>query len=135
MGVIKSTIQLVIKNFTKHDVGKNAAALAYYLLFTIFPLIIFFSNLLGILDINISISTEQVDRFMPMDVIASAMTEACDDQISIGLCSTQPGFGKIWVNSFWDTAFVWPCPSNTIALELLVPWSRASMYLSIIMWY
>ena len=69
MGVIKSTIQLVIKNFTKHDVGKNAAALAYYLLFTIFPLIIFFSNLLGILDINISISTEQVDRFMPMDVI------------------------------------------------------------------
>ena len=43
---------------------------------------------------------------MSIEVIASAITEAWDDQISIGLCSTQPGFGKIWVNSFWDTAFV-----------------------------
>ena len=41
-----------------------------------------------------------------MEVMASAMTEACDDQISIGLCSTQPGLGNIWVNSFCDTAFV-----------------------------
>ena len=71
---------------------------------------------------------------MSMDVMASAITDACDDHISIGLCSTQPGFGNICVNSFCDTAFVWPCSSKTIALELLVPWSRARMYFSMIMW-
>ena len=67
--VLKSTLCLMAKNFTEHEVGKNAAALAYYLLFTIFPLIIFFSNLLGLLGVNINISAEQIDRFMPRDVI------------------------------------------------------------------
>ena len=33
--VIKPTLRLVAKNFSNHEVGKNAAALAYYLLFTI----------------------------------------------------------------------------------------------------
>src|SRR5512138_3618298 len=31
---------------------------------------------------------------------ASVATEICDDQISKGSCSTQPGCGKNWVNSF-----------------------------------
>ena len=72
---------------------------------------------------------------MPMEVMASAITEACDDQISIGLCSTQPGFGNIWVNSFCDMALGVPCSSNNMALELLVPWSRASMYFFMIYGY
>lgn len=67
--VIKPTLCLVAKNFSNHEVGKNAAALAYYLLFTIFPLMIFFSNLLGLLDINISFASEQINRFMPRDVV------------------------------------------------------------------
>lgn len=67
--VIKPTVCLVLRNFTEHEVGKNAAALAYYLLFTIFPLTIFFSNLLGLLDINISLTSEQFDKFMPRDVV------------------------------------------------------------------
>ena len=67
--IIKSTLCLVAKNFSNHEVGKNAAALAYYLLFTIFPLMIFFSNLLGLLDINISFTSEQIKRFMPRDVV------------------------------------------------------------------
>lgn len=67
--VIKPTICLVAKNFSNHEVGKNAAALSYYLLFTIFPLMIFFSNLLGLLDINISFASEQINRFMPRDVV------------------------------------------------------------------
>ena len=71
---------------------------------------------------------------MSMEVMASAITDAWDDQISIGLCSTQPGLGKIWVNSFCETALVWPFWSKTMALELLVPWSRARIYFSIIMW-
>lgn len=67
--VIKPTLCLVARNFSDHEVGKNAAALSYYLLFTIFPLTIFFSNLLGLLDINISLTTEQLDKFMPRDVV------------------------------------------------------------------
>ncbi len=39
-------VRLLIENFFEHDVGKNAAALAYYLLFALFPFLIFLSNLL-----------------------------------------------------------------------------------------
>jgi len=49
-GFIKRIIKLLVSNFFEHDVGKNAAALAYYLLFAIFPLLIFLSNLRGLLN-------------------------------------------------------------------------------------
>mgnify|MGYP003320155708 CR=1 FL=1 len=52
--VVMPVFQLVIQNFFEHNVGKNAAALAYYLLFALFPMLIFLSNLLGLLDLNIS---------------------------------------------------------------------------------
>ena len=67
---------------------------------------------------------------MPMEVMASAMTAASEDQISLGSCSTHPGWGKCWVNSFWATERMFPPWSNTIALEELVPWSRARMNFS-----
>ena len=51
-----------------------------------------------------------------------------DDQISFASCSTQPGLGKIWRNSFWATAMIEPRLSKTMARELVVPWSRARMY-------
>ena len=70
---------------------------------------------------------------MPILVMASAMTAASEDQISIGLCSTQPGFGKYWVNSICAVERMFPSWSKTIAREELVPWSRARMYFSIIM--
>lgn len=78
--VIKPTLRLVAKNFSNHEVGKNAAALAYYLLFTIFPLMIFFSNLHGLLDINISFASDQINRFMPRDVVI--LLESYFDYIS-----------------------------------------------------
>lgn len=64
-----STMHQVIKNYSEHEVGKNVAALSYYLLFTIFPLVIFVSNLLGIIDVNIGLTAEQLDNFMPHDVV------------------------------------------------------------------
>jgi len=54
-------------------------------------------------------------------VNASAATPACDDQMSRGSCSTQPGFGKICGNSFCATATIEPAWSKTIARELVVP--------------
>ena len=58
---------------------------------------------------------------MSMAAMASAITEACDDQISCGLCSTHPGLGKYWVNSRWAIEQICPLQSKTIARELLVP--------------
>ena len=49
---LKQTVLLLIRNYSQHNVGKNAAALAYYLLFAIFPLLIFASNLLGLLKLD-----------------------------------------------------------------------------------
>ena len=68
-GVLASTIRLVIKNYSKHEIGKNAAALSYYFLFMIFPLAIFISNLLGLIDVNIGVTKEQLDAFLPHDIV------------------------------------------------------------------
>ena len=58
---------------------------------------------------------------MPILEIASAITAASEAQISMGSCSTQPGWGKYWVNSCWATEQMFPSWSKTMALEELVP--------------
>src|SRR2546421_8854465 len=59
--------------------------------------------------------------------LASASVAVCNcvAQISVASCSTQPGLGKIWRNSFCADATTLPLWSNTMARELVVPWSRA----------
>lgn len=59
----------MVKNVFAHDVGKNAAALAYYLLFALFPMLIFLSNLLGLLDLNVSAITRTLQQFLPRDIV------------------------------------------------------------------
>ena len=58
---------------------------------------------------------------MSILVMASATTAASLDQMSMGSCSTQPGRGKCWVNSFCATLLMFPSWSKTMALEELVP--------------
>jgi hypothetical protein len=53
--------------------------------------------------------------------IASAATATCVAQISLGSCSTHPGCGKIWPNSFCAFPRIDPRSSKTIARELVVP--------------
>lgn len=67
--LFKPTIKLLIRNFFEHEVDKNAAALAYYLMFALFPLLIFISNLLGLLDLDITAVTQSVQQFLPQDVV------------------------------------------------------------------
>lgn len=67
--VLRQTLRLLFTNLFEHNVGKSAAALAYYLLFALFPLLIFASNLLGLLDLNINAVTETLSHFMPKDVV------------------------------------------------------------------
>lgn len=67
--VFLPTLRLLGKNFFDHGVGKNAAALAYYLLFALFPLLIFLSNVLGLLDLNVAGITQVLQQFLPTDVV------------------------------------------------------------------
>lgn len=67
--LLKPTMHLLITNFFEHEVDKNAAALAYYLMFALFPLLIFINNLLGLLNLNITALTQVMQRFLPQDII------------------------------------------------------------------
>src|SRR5450759_2837927 len=64
---------------------------------------------------------------MPARSSACVATLNCVRQISSASCSTHPGCGKIWRNSCCAAALIAPLRSNTIARELVVPWSSASM--------
>ena len=61
----------------------------------------------------------------PVWAMTSIITAYWEDQISMASCSTQPSWGKIWVNSFWDTPAMFCSRSKRMARELVVPWSRA----------
>lgn len=66
---IKPALRLIVNNFFEHNVGKNAAALAYYLLFALFPLLIFISNLLGLLDLDVNAITQALQQVLPKDIV------------------------------------------------------------------
>lgn len=67
--MFRKTIRKTIQNAAAHDIGKSAAALTYYLLFALFPLLIFISNLLGLLDLNVDTITRTLLPVMPDDVV------------------------------------------------------------------
>ena len=66
---LKRVIRRTVTNVIEHDVPKSAAALTYYLLFALFPLLIFISNLLGLLDLNVDSITEALLPIMPDDAV------------------------------------------------------------------
>ena len=66
---VKPTLRLMIRNFFEHNVGRNAASLAYYLIFAMFPLMIFVSNLLGLLELNITGVTRILQRLLPGEIV------------------------------------------------------------------
>lgn len=66
---LKNVMQRLLKNLYEHNVGKNAAALAYYLLFALFPLLIFASNFLGLLELNVSEIILNLNRILPTDAV------------------------------------------------------------------
>lgn len=65
------------ERYLVHGVGQEAAALAYYLLFMIFPLLIFLSSLLGLLELDISGIIQGLAPLLPagvLDVIESYLS-------------------------------------------------------------
>ena len=57
--------------------------------------------------------------------MASTAVPSMVDQISWALCSTQPGWGKNWVNSFCAMAQISPRRLKRIQRLLVVPASSA----------
>lgn len=60
---------LMFHRCARHNVAMQSAALAFYLLFTIFPFLIFISALLGLLDLNIGGILSLLDDFLPEEVL------------------------------------------------------------------
>ena len=58
-----------IERYFLHGVAREAASLAYYLLFMLFPLMIFLSSLLGLLDLDISGITQSLNTLLPAGVV------------------------------------------------------------------
>ena len=59
----------MIRRYYVHDVARDSAALTYYLLFAIFPLLIFVSTLLGVLELDIASITAVLAPILPSEVV------------------------------------------------------------------
>ena len=59
----------LVRRYNFHDVGQQSAAMAYYLLFTIFPMLIFISSLLGVLNLNVEAVRSVLSRVLPKAVL------------------------------------------------------------------
>ena len=62
-------VYLMGKRYLRHNVGIQSAALAFYLLFMIFPFLIFISALLGLLHLDVAGILLAVGEFLPREVV------------------------------------------------------------------
>ena len=62
-------VYLMVRRYLRHGVSTQSAALAFYLLFTLFPLMIFFSALLGLLRLNVASILSDLSRLLPVEVV------------------------------------------------------------------
>ena len=63
-------IYLLVQRYLRHNVGMQGAALAFYLLFMIFPLLIFVSSLLGLLQLDVDAILAAVQEFLPREIVS-----------------------------------------------------------------
>ena len=63
---------LLFRRWLRHNVAIQSAALAFYLLFTLFPLLIFVSALLGLLRLDVAAILRGMGEFLPREVVALA---------------------------------------------------------------
>ena len=57
----------------------------------------------------------------PWVTVSSASAPSCEDRMSLGACSTQPGWGYICGNGFCTASTARPCASTSTAREDVVP--------------
>lgn len=66
------SVYLLWRRYVRHHVAVQSAALAFYLLFTVFPLLIFISALLGLLQLDIGAILHGLGEFLPREVLELA---------------------------------------------------------------
>ena len=59
----------LFRRYSLHDVGQQSAAMSYYLLFTIFPLLIFLSSLLGVLNLDVEAVRNVLSAVLPRTIL------------------------------------------------------------------
>ncbi len=64
---------LLVRRYYDHHVGRDSAALTYYLLFAVFPLLLFLNSLIGVFALDIEALLPQLDRLVPQDVLDLAV--------------------------------------------------------------
>lgn len=60
---------LLVRRYLRHQVGIQSAALAFCLLFTLFPFLIFVSALLGLLELDVAAILRAMGQFLPSEVV------------------------------------------------------------------
>ena len=60
---------LMVQRYLRHNVGIQAAALAFYLLFMLFPFLIFISALLGLLQLDVAAILQALSEFLPRSIL------------------------------------------------------------------
>lgn len=60
---------LMAHRYLRHNVGSQSAALAFYLLFMLFPFLIFISALLGLLELDVAGITALLKDFLPEEAV------------------------------------------------------------------
>ena len=63
---------LLFRRWLRHNVAIQSAALAFYLLFTVFPLLIFVSALLGLLRLDVAAILRGLGEVLPREVVELA---------------------------------------------------------------
>ena len=61
---------LFVRRYFDHRVARDSAALTYYLLFALFPLMVFVSTLLGILKLDVDNISQFLSQLVPADVVS-----------------------------------------------------------------
>lgn len=62
-------IYLMARRFLRHNVGQQSAALAFYLLFMLFPFLIFISALLGLLQLDVAGILRALGELLPQSIV------------------------------------------------------------------
>ena len=68
---VRTIVQLV-RRYLDHDISQQGAALAYYLLFALFPLLIFVSSLVAQLHLDVSLIIATLAPILPSDILTLA---------------------------------------------------------------
>ena len=72
-GVLRGAY-LMLRRYLGHGVSVQGAALAFYLLFTMFPLMVFLCSLLGLLHLEKTELLQGLGQFLPAEVLDFVMT-------------------------------------------------------------